>query len=148
MRAAAFFQMTHPGVPVIYYGDELGMRGGPDPDCRRSMTWESVQTSGMLAYYKRLTHMRNSLRVLREGTWITHEVGKDGLYAYLRRTDDETALCVLNTSGARIRRTLALPGALSAQASLLDALGGKRLKVQGGTVMVSLAPGEGMVLIR
>lgn len=30
MRAAAFFQMTHPGVPVIYYGDELGMRGGPD----------------------------------------------------------------------------------------------------------------------
>ena len=31
-RAAAFFQMTHPGVPVIYYGDELGMRGGPDPD--------------------------------------------------------------------------------------------------------------------
>ena len=148
MRAAAFFQMTHPGVPVIYYGDELGMRGGPDPDCRRSMTWERVQTSGMLAYYKRLTHMRNSLRVLREGTWITHEVGKDGLYAYLRRTDDETALCVLNTSGARIRRTLALPGALSAQASLLDALGGKRLKVQGGTVMVSLAPGEGMVLIR
>ncbi len=148
MRAAAFFQMTHPGVPVIYYGDELGMRGGPDPDCRRSMTWERVQTSGMLAYYKRLTHMRNSLRVLREGTWITHEVGKDGLYAYLRRTDDETALCVLNTSGARIRRTLALPGALSSQASLLDALGGKRLKVQGGTVMVSLAPGEGMVLIR
>ena len=148
MRAAAFFQMTYPGVPVIYYGDELGMRGGPDPDCRRSMTWERVPTSGMLAYYKRLTHMRNSLPVLREGTWITHEVGRDGLYAYLRRTDDATALCVLNTSAVRIRRTLALPQTLAEAGALLDALSGKRLAVQSGAVMLSLAPGAGRVLIR
>lgn len=148
MRAAAFFQMTYPGVPVIYYGDELGMRGGPDPDCRRSMTWERVPTSGMLAYYKRLTHMRNSLPVLREGAWITHEVGRDGLYAYLRRTDDAMALCVLNTSAVRIRRTLALPQTLAEAGALLDALSGKRLAVQSGAVMLSLAPGEGRVLIR
>ena len=52
ISAAAFFQMTHPGVPVIYYGDELGMRGGPDPDCRRSVTWDRVEDNGMLACYK------------------------------------------------------------------------------------------------
>lgn len=48
LRAAAFFQMTHPGVPVIYYGDELGMRGGPDPDCRRSMAFRAAITSSAL----------------------------------------------------------------------------------------------------
>ena len=79
MRAAAFFQMTHPGVPVINYGDELGMRGGPDPDCRRSMTWDKANGNAMLAYYKRLTHMRNASEDMREGTLKTREVGEDSL---------------------------------------------------------------------
>lgn len=149
MRAAAFFQMTHPGVPVIYYGDELGMRGGPDPDCRRCMTWERVPSSRMLAYYRRLTQMRGSLRVLREGTLITHEVGGDGLYAYLRRTEDALALCVLNTSAARLTgRTLALPRELAGEKRLLDALSGRRIAVRRGLAAISLAPGEGMVLLK
>ena len=149
MRAAAFFQMTHPGVPVIYYGDELGMRGGPDPDCRRCMTWERVPSSRMLAYYRRLTQMRGSLRVLREGTLITHEVGGDGLYAYLRRTEDALALCVLNTSAARLTgRTLALPSELAGEKRLLDALSGRRIAVRRGLAAISLAPGEGMVLLK
>ena len=149
MRAAAFFQMTHPGVPVIYYGDELGMRGGPDPDCRRCMTWERVPSSRMLAYYRRLTQMRGGLRVLREGTLITHEVGGDGLYAYLRRTEDALALCVLNTSAARLTgRTLALPRELAGEKRLLDALSGRRIAVRRGLAAISLAPGEGMVLLK
>ena len=150
MRAAAFFQMTHPGVPVIYYGDELAMRGGPDPDCRRSMTWDKAGSSRMFAYYQKLTRMRNDLRVLREGTLITHEVGKDGLYAYKRCGQDaggHTALCVLNTSDARIQRTLLLPDELKGVRALRDAFSGRRLPVHGGCVMLSLAAGEGCVLV-
>ena len=75
-------------------------------------------------------------------------MGRDGLYAYLRRTDDAPALCVLNTSAVRIRRTLALPQTLAEAGTLIDALSGKRLAVQSGAVMLSLAPGEGRVLIR
>ena len=146
MRAAAFFQMTHPGVPVIYYGDELGMRGGPDPDCRRSMTWDRMEGNGMLACYKKLTKMRNASKTLREGTFMTWEVGADGLYAYLRRTDEETLLCVLNTSEKRISRTVRLPEALTGQKTLCDRLTGKRLAVRGESITVALGAGEGAVI--
>lgn len=148
MRAAAFFQMTHPGVPVIYYGDELGMRGGPDPDCRRAMTWDRVQGNRMLAYYKRLTHMRAALPVLREGTLITHEVGADGLYSYIRRTDDALALCVLNTAAVPVRRPLRLPPALVGEKKLTDAVSGRRIATRNGCVQVALAAGEGIVLVK
>ena len=146
LRAAAFFQMTHPGVPVIYYGDELGMRGGPDPDCRRSMAWDRVQGNAMLAYYKRLTAMRRGSRALREGTLITHEVGEDGVYAYLRRTDGESVLCALNTSDARVSRPMKLPKALTGEAELVDLFTGRRHAVKGGRVNVKLGAGEGCVL--
>lgn len=148
MRAAVFFQMTHPGVPIIYYGDELGMRGGPDPDCRRSMEWDKTGNSSMLAYYKRLTQLRSSLRVLREGTFKTQEVGKDGLYAYLRRTDVETALCLLNTSQVHICRPVELPAALAEEKELLDAMTGHVVRRHNGRAVVSLAAGAGMILIK
>lgn len=41
-RPAAIFQMTYVGTPVVYYGDELAMEGGKDPDSRRGMEWEHV----------------------------------------------------------------------------------------------------------
>ena len=148
MRAAAFFQMTHPGVPVIYYGDELGMRGGPDPDCRRSMTWDKVNGNAMLAYYKRLTHMRNASEVLREGTLKTWEVGEDGLYAYLRQTEKETVLCALNTTDQAIRRMVRVPEELAACKTVCDLLSGKTHKVQGGYVTLTLGACEGVALGR
>ncbi|MFA6457748.1 MAG: glycoside hydrolase family 13 protein, partial [Bacteroidota bacterium] len=40
MKLAVLFQMTYLGAPMIYYGDEIGMEGGKDPDCRRCMIWD------------------------------------------------------------------------------------------------------------
>lgn len=45
MRPAAIFQMTYVGAPVIYYGEELGLEGGKDPDSRRAFPWDKVPSS-------------------------------------------------------------------------------------------------------
>ncbi|MFS8543351.1 MAG: hypothetical protein LOD91_05865, partial [Limnochordales bacterium] len=74
MRLAVLFQMTYPGMPMIYYGDEVGMTGGTDPDCRRPMVWEEEkQNRELLSFYRRLISLRKELRPLRRGdfrTWL------------------------------------------------------------------------------
>ena len=40
LRLAILFLMTMPGAPCLYYGTEIGMDGGPDPDCRRAFPWD------------------------------------------------------------------------------------------------------------
>jgi cyclomaltodextrinase len=44
VKLAFLFQMAYPGVPCIYYGDEIGLAGGPDPDCRRAFLWDEPET--------------------------------------------------------------------------------------------------------
>lgn len=145
-RSAAFFQMTHPGVPIIYYGDELGMAGGADPQCRGSMVWDQVQGNETLAYYKRLTQMRMGSDALRFGTLRTFAVHEDGLYAYLRGHEGESALCVLNTGDANVAKLLALPADLAQSENLIDRMTGEVHGVYRGMVDISLKAGEGMVL--
>ena len=58
---AAGIQMLSHGCPMLYYGDEVGMTGGNDPDCRRGMLWkEEKQDKAILEYYKKLLALRKS----------------------------------------------------------------------------------------
>ncbi|MGE5507024.1 MAG: glycoside hydrolase family 13 protein, partial [Chitinophagales bacterium] len=68
LALAAFFQFTSPGVPYLYYGDEVGMVGGGDPDCRRCMVWdEARQDRNLRAHFAALARLRRESRVLRHG---------------------------------------------------------------------------------
>jgi glycosidase len=68
MKLMAAMQLLQPGMPFIYYGDEVGLTGGRDPDCRRGMLWdENRQDRALLAYYKRLIAIRKSHPCLTEG---------------------------------------------------------------------------------
>lgn len=67
---AALFQFVLPGTPCIYYGDETGMQGGADPDCRRPMVWDPQrQNAQLLDFYRRLVSLRTSYPALQEGTF-------------------------------------------------------------------------------
>mgnify|MGYP000377397531 CR=1 FL=1 len=73
-RAAlgAAFLLTYTGVPLVYYGDELGLVGGGDPDCRRCMPWawleeEDPAATRMLRWYQGLIRLRRERVPLRRG---------------------------------------------------------------------------------
>ncbi len=84
---AAVFLMTWVGVPLIYYGDEVGMEGGGDPDCRRPMNWDwrGGRGEALCALYKRLIRLRRETPALRRGeARIVHADPVGNTVAYWR----------------------------------------------------------------
>lgn len=98
LRLASVFQMTYPGAPCIYYGDEIGMEGGPDPDCRRSFPWEESRWNHALrAFVKRCIEIRKAHPALRRGAFIPLDA-RDGIFVTLRSLGDDRLIVAFNTS--------------------------------------------------
>lgn len=73
LKAMLAFMFAYQGAPCIYYGDEIGMEGGKDPDCRRPMIWDESQWDKELReYVKKLCSLRKKISALRHGDlqWI------------------------------------------------------------------------------
>jgi len=98
LRPALIFQMTYLGAPMVYYGDEVGMTGGPDPGCRSTMGWvKDCHDQELFSLYKTLITIRHKHPVLKTGTFETLFADDHrGLYYYLRRNEQEIAIVVLN----------------------------------------------------
>jgi len=65
---AVVWLFTWPGVPCIYYGDEVGLDGGNDPFCRKPFPWDKRQQDGeLLALYQRMAALRHRSQALRRG---------------------------------------------------------------------------------
>lgn len=95
---AAAFQLLMPGMPMIYYGDELAMPGANDPDCRRGMYWdEEYRDNEMLEWYKRLIQVRRTHACIAEGELaetITRD--EDGTIVLIRKNTEETIALIFN----------------------------------------------------
>lgn len=115
MRLAATLLFTWPGVPSIYYGDEIGLAGGADPDNRRCFDWDRAHwVAPLFEHYRRLARTRRGRRDWCEGATVSLGHGDDWL-AYLRCTADAATLVAANRGDAtRIALPLAaLPVAVS-----------------------------------
>jgi alpha-glucosidase len=88
-------QMTTPGVPMVFAGDELGLEGRWGEDARRTMPWDRRDEwdETLLAEYRTLIALRRSLPALRSGGIRYVHVAPDAI-AYLREARDETLLCL------------------------------------------------------
>jgi len=131
-KAAATILLTSPGVPFLYYGEEIGMVGPkPDPRIRTPMQWtsglhagftdctpwqavnddyetvnvatETADPASLLNLYRRLIHLRHDHAALRVGEYTPVTANHDAVYAFLRHTSDEALLVVVNLSDQPVR---------------------------------------------
>ena len=140
--------MTFPGAPCIYYGDEIGMAGGKDPDCRGGFPWaQSRWRQDLLAYTRRCIALRHAHPALRTGEFLPLQA-EAGVYAFARRLGGEVLVVAFNTS--RAGRPLALPAVevLPEGSAWKDALAGGTARVEGGVLRgLTLAPRSAVVLV-
>jgi glycosidase len=105
------FNMTIPGLPVIYYGDEIGMPGGNDPDSRRMMRFNDLKPNEeeVLETAKTLGKIRGSNLALLYGDFQSLLV-TDQTWAYCRTYFDEIVIVVMNKGEQTKNLTFTLPG--------------------------------------
>jgi glycosidase len=146
MLLSVLFLMTYPGAPCVYYGDEIGLDGGIDPESRKSFPWdENRWDKTMLDFYKRCIQMRKEHPALRDGEFKVLLAEHDVL-AYLRSKGEEKMLVVLNRSEYTRHVDIDLQG-LVGDGVLRDVLESGEFVVQGGYVReLVIHPVSGMVL--
>ena len=92
VKAGTALLMGFPGTPCIYYADEIGMDGGPDPDNRRCMPWdESLWDHEMYQYHQRVIALRKGSHALQQGGFqVLHAAGN--LIAFQRQSRQEQVI--------------------------------------------------------
>jgi glycosidase len=147
LKLAALFQMTYVGAPMIYYGDEIGMEGGKDPDCRRTMIWdESKWNQDLLKWYQTLVKIRNDYPALRRGLCRTVLVDTTSkLFGFVREGLRDRALTVLNNGPVPV----SLAGKLTELSSerWFDAVTDRELRKPLFLETLSIPARSGLILI-
>ena len=104
MREAVILQMTWPGAPTLYYGDEAGLTGFTDPDNRRTYPW-GREDKEMIAFFKSVIDLHKKHQVLKTGS-IKFLGGGYQYLAYARFNEEEQIACLFNNGGEAIEITV------------------------------------------
>ena len=147
LRLAVQFLMTIPGAPCLYYGTEIGMTGGPDPDCRRAFPWdETAWDRELLATVQRAIALRQARPALRRGQFERF-YASDDVCTFGRRLPDDAAVVAFNASHEE--RSLSIDtGDLLPDGAATDAWSGATVRVSNGIVRhATLAPRSAAVFV-
>ncbi len=146
LKLAFLFLLAYPGAPAIYYGDEIGIPGDRDPDCRRAFPWDSSEWNQELrSWVQKLIALRKSRTEMRRGSYERVQVdNRRSTYAFARKLGASAVLVVFNAGPTR--RHLRLPvGQLDWQDGHIvrNLLGSEEYIVTGEELSVSLEPWSG-----
>lgn len=148
LKMAMTFLLTIDGIPMIYYGDEIGMTGAGDPDNRRMMRFGysvSADEAMVKTHFSRLAHTRRQHPSLYAGSRRPLLVDADR-YAFVRAYGEDRALVLFNRSGQTARFDLDLSPEIHS-ADMRDVISGRVLSVRSGKTTVTLPPRESAVFI-
>lgn len=154
LKLAVLWQMTFPGTPSVYYGDEAGLEGYRDPLNRRAYPWGEEDHS-LLAWHRQLIGLRRRYPVLQTGDWLSLPVSDD-VYGYWRTirggsdvfgkpVNDNTALVLINRSSSSATFELDISGTAARFADML--CGEQEYVVKNGSISLGLGPHEGKLLL-
>ncbi|MCB0094339.1 MAG: glycoside hydrolase family 13 protein [Caldilineaceae bacterium] len=106
-RLCLLFQMTIPGAPCIYYGDEVGMTGANDPYCRGAFPWHEPAewNQDLLHFYRQVTALRHQYAALRIGDFKTLHAEND-VYAFRRNCEWQSVIVAFNADTQPIKATI------------------------------------------
>lgn len=148
-RLAMLFLFTFPGAPSVYYGDEIGLTGGSDPECRKTFPWdESKWNTVMRQWVRKLIWIRRERVEIRHGELKFIDCSNVNGIAYSRGEHNELTLVVMNPSSSQINIEIDMaqtgyPG-ISGVKSLLSL---EKVTLQQGRLLLTLQPWTGNIYI-
>jgi glycosidase len=146
LKLAYLLLFTYVGAPCIYYGDEIGLDGGPDPACRKSFPWDrNGWNRELLTYVKTLTALRKSQPALRGGTF--HRLYADhNIYAFARKLGTQRVVVVMNASYSTHNVNIPVSGTGIPNGPITLLFGEGKARVSEGQIHgLKLAPRSGIV---
>jgi cyclomaltodextrinase / maltogenic alpha-amylase / neopullulanase len=153
VRLATFMQMTLPGAPAIYYGDEVGLPGGPDPFNRAGYPWADKGGKpdlALLADMKKLTNLRAQHAVLRRGSFSAPAYMDDNVIAHVRvlKAGGSATIAVTATNNSNLAKTIRVPLPTgTATSTFVDALTGGRVEAKDGAIEIVVPAMFGVCLV-
>ena len=96
LRLIVVIQFTLPGVPLIYYGDETALKGGKEPDNRKSYPWRK-EDKDLSDFYGKIVNIRNNENSLKKGDLIIHETDPE-VFVFERNYENEKVIVLVNVS--------------------------------------------------
>jgi alpha-glucosidase len=140
---AATILFTFPGVPSIYYGDEIGLAGGRDPDSRRPMLWDPAQwNQAIREHYRKLIGLRRGSAALKRGGFqILHAAGQT--IAYQREAPGERLVVVARRAADDLDVLPVRHGGIPDGARFRDILSNRETTVENGRLHIGAAQSAG-----
>lgn len=145
LRLAWTFVFSFPGAPCIFYGDEIGLVGRQDPDCRQPFPWEPSKWNAELRrFVQELISVRRTHPALRRGDY--RSVYSDrGIHAFRRRIDGESILIALNAAG--MAQTVRVDVSTERRSEPKPIFGRAEIEVHGDQIQLRLPARAGAMII-
>jgi cyclomaltodextrinase len=146
LKLAWLAMFTYPGAPTLYYGDEIGMEGAKDPDCRRGMVWDQTKWDvDLLQTVRKYIALRKKYRVLRRpgGYARLHTHGM--VYGFARQLEGETVVVVLNAGDTPVALDLNVGAVLPDGAVLHQEWSDRTYIVTQGQIHIEVPARDGRV---
>lgn len=145
LKLSAAFILGYPGMPTFFYGDEAGVYGSADPDCRRTYPW-GKEDKDLIAYYKQVMGVRNAHKQLFAHGDVNTLKAEGDIFAYARTKGDEAAIVALNRGEAQ---QVVIPAAQFEGAVFVDALDDSfQAAVTNGKLIVDLGENQARMMIK